>query len=58
MTNDRSAFNGRHSGGRGFFPLFFVASGPILAVVGAVILLVNREPKVIVVKEEKGIKKK
>ena len=51
-------FKGRRFGGFGLLPLFFVASGPILAVVGAVILLVNREPKAVVVKEEKEIKKK
>ena len=51
-------FEGRRFGGFGLLPLFFVASGPILAVVGAVILLVNREPKAVVVKEEKEIKKK
>jgi hypothetical protein len=31
---------------------------PILAVIGAVILLVNREPKAAVAKEEKEAKKK
>lgn len=41
----------------GFLPLFFMALGPILVVVGAVILLVNREPKVKeAVKEEKVVK--
>ena len=58
MTNGRNALNGRHLGGRGIFPLFFMALGPILAVIGAVILLVNREPKAVMVKEEKKIKKK
>lgn len=39
--------------GSTFLPLFFVAAGPVLAVVGAVILLVNCEPRE---KEEKEIK--
>ena len=49
----RNNMDGRRFGGRGILPLFFLAFGPILVVVGAVILLVNREPKPTVVKEEK-----
>ncbi len=52
----RNNFNSRRFNGLGILPLFFMALGPILAVVGAVILLVNREPKAAVVKEEKEVK--
>ncbi len=38
-------FAARHLAGRMLLPLFFLALGPILLVIGAVILLVNREPK-------------
>jgi hypothetical protein len=58
MAGNREGFNGRHMNGRGIFALFFMALGPILAVVGAVILLVNREPKAAVVKEEKELEVK
>lgn len=56
MFNDRAGFNGGRLGGRGIFPMFFMALGPILAVVGAVILLVNREPKSAEEKKEKEVK--
>ena len=52
----RGGFAGRRMAGRGILPLFFLALGPILLVVGAVILLVNREPKKAEVKEEKEVK--
>ena len=51
----RGGFAGRRMGVRGILPLFFLALGPILLVVGAVILLVNREPKKAAVKEEKEV---
>jgi hypothetical protein len=35
----------RRMGGIAFLPLFFFALGPVLAIIGMVILLVNREPK-------------
>lgn len=54
----RGGFAGRRIAVRGILPLFFLALGPILLVVGAVILLVNREPKKDAVKEEKDQKKK
>ena len=46
----RGGFAVRRMAGRGILPLFFLALGPILLVVGAVILLVNREPKKAAVK--------
>ena len=53
---------GMHDGsfGRvGFaFPFLVLASGPVLTVVGAVILIVNREPKVSDSKEKKEKSKK
>ena len=52
----RGGFAGRRMAGRGILPLFFLALGPILLVVGAVILLVNREPKKAAVKDEKEVK--
>jgi hypothetical protein len=52
----RNNMDGRRFNGRGILPLFFLALGPILVVVGAVILLVNRDPKPMVVKEEKDVK--
>jgi hypothetical protein len=52
----RNNSDGRRFGGFGILPLFFMAMGPILAVVGAVILLVNREPKAKEEKEEKEVK--
>ena len=52
----RGGFAGRRMAGRGILPLFFLALGPILLIVGAVILLVNREPKKAAVKEDKEIK--
>ena len=45
MLGMRGDFGRTAYGGRGILPLFFLALGPILLVVGAVILLVNREPK-------------
>ncbi len=48
----RGSLAGRRMGARGILPLFFLALGPILLLVGAVILLVNREPKKAAVKEE------
>ncbi len=57
LSKMRSNFGGRRFGLFGFLPLFFMALGPILVVVGAVILLVNRESKVKeAVKEEKVVK--
>ena len=56
MANNRGGFNGGRLGGRGIFPMFFMALGPVLALIGAVILLVNREPKAVLVKEEKEVK--
>lgn len=53
ISNMRDRLNGSRMHLRGILPLFLLALGPILAVVGAVILLVNREPKAVVVKEEK-----
>jgi hypothetical protein len=58
MLYNHRDFNGGRLGGRGIFLMFFIALGPILAIVGAVILLVNREPKAAVAKEEKEAKKK
>jgi hypothetical protein len=67
MFNFRERFNHGRFGLLGIFALFFMALGPVLAIVGAVILLVNREPKntplqvekeVKQVKEEKADKKK
>jgi hypothetical protein len=58
MSNFRGRFNGGRIGlGAGIFLLFFMALGPVLAIVGAVILLVHREPKNVPVKEEKDVKK-
>jgi hypothetical protein len=57
MFNYRGRFNGGRFGFGGIFLLFFMALGPILAIVGAVILLVHREPKNAPVKEEKDVKK-
>ena len=58
MFNDRGRFNGGRFGlGAGIFLLFFMALGPVLAIVGTVILLVHREPKNAPVKEEKEVKK-
>lgn len=51
----RGGFAGRRMAVRGILPLFFLALGPILLVVGAVILLVNREPKKTAVKDEHEI---
>jgi hypothetical protein len=57
MFNDRGGFNGAPFAGRGVFLLFFIALGPILLIVGAVILLVNREPKTVdAEKEEEEVK--
>ena len=56
MVNFRDRFDGGRFGQRGILPLFFMTLGPILAVIGAVILLVNREPKNAVMKEEKEVK--
>jgi hypothetical protein len=48
MVNRRAAFS------LGGLPIFLFALGPVLAVIGAVILLVNREPKEnITVEDEK-----
>ena len=52
----RAGLAGRRMAGRAILPLFCLALGPILLVVGAVILLVNREPKKTTVKEEKEVK--
>ena len=52
----RNNMDGRRFNGRGILPLFFLALGPILLVVGAVILLVNREPKKAAVKVEQEVK--
>jgi hypothetical protein len=56
MLTLRNAPGGRRFNGFGILPIFFIALGPILAVVGAVILLVNHEPKAVKVKEEKEVK--
>jgi hypothetical protein len=45
MQSPRLAYNRRASIGFAGLPIFLFAMGPVLAVVGAVILLVNREPK-------------
>ena len=52
----RGGFAGRRMAGLGILPLLFLALGPILLVAGAVILLVNREPKKAAVKEETEVK--
>ena len=52
----RGGFAERRIAVRGILPLFFLALGPILLVVGAVILLINREPNEAAVKEEKEVK--
>ncbi len=52
----RGGFAARGLTGRMLLPLFFLALGPILLVVGAVMLLVNREPKGAASKDEKEIK--
>ena len=52
----RGSFAGRRMAVRGILPLFLLALWPILLVVGAVILLVNREPKKDAVNEENEIK--
>jgi hypothetical protein len=58
MSNFRGRFNGGRFGlGVGIFLLFFMALGPVLAIVGTVILLVHREPKNAPVKEEKDVNK-
>ena len=54
VSRMRADFGSRRIGLFGILPLFCMALGPILAVVGAVFLLVNRESKVKeAVKEEK-----
>lgn len=45
MQQPRVGFDRRASIGFGGLPIFLFALGPILAVIGAVMLLVNREPK-------------
>jgi hypothetical protein len=57
MFNNRGRINGSRFGLGGIFLLFFFALGPVIAIVGAVILLVHREPKNAPVKEEKDVKK-
>jgi len=52
----RGGFAVRRMGARVILALFFLALGPILLVIGAVILLVNREPKKASVNEEKEVK--
>jgi hypothetical protein len=56
MLNFRGRFNQGRFGLLGIFALFLFALGPVLAIVGAVILLVHREPKNAAVKEEKEVK--
>jgi hypothetical protein len=59
FSNSHGYLPGMRDGGFGNFgfalPLLFLASGPILAIVGAVILIVNREPKQV---DEKKVKSK
>ena len=63
FSNSRRGFTGMRDGSFGHvglaIPFLLLASGPVLTVIGAVILIVNREPKVLDSKEkkEKGKKK-
>jgi len=62
FSNSRGFLPGMRDGsvGRvGFaLPLLLLAGGPVLTVIGAVILIVNREPKVTEAKGKKASKKK
>jgi hypothetical protein len=60
MQSPRLAFNRRATFGFAGLSIFLFAMGPVLAVVGAVILLVNREPKkeTVVEDEKKPAKSK
>lgn len=53
MRNSSSIAGRGMVGGFIILPFLFLASGPVLAVIGAVILLVNREPKLVKAKEGK-----
>ena len=56
LLRGQNNFDGRRFGVGAILPIFFFALGPVLAVVGAVILLVNREPKASKSKKEKEVK--
>ncbi len=56
FRSNRPDFESGRFGGQGILLMFFLALGPILVIVGTVILLVNREPKAEMVKEEKEAK--
>jgi hypothetical protein len=51
----RNKMDVRRNNGRGILLFLFLALGPILLVIGAVMLLVNREPKKAEVKEKKEV---
>jgi len=55
MRMMRNNMDSPRMAGHGILLFLFLALGPILLVVGAVILLVNREPKKATVKEEKEV---
>lgn len=62
LFNSRRYLLNMHDGSVGrvgfVFPFLLLASGPVLTVVGAVMLIVNREPKVDEAKEKKAKSKK
>ena len=57
FKDNRMDFNGGCIGARVILPLFFFALGPVLAIVGVVILLVNRQPKSTAKVKAKEVKK-
>ena len=57
FMDNRGGFNDGWMNPRGILPLFFLGLGPVLLIVGAVILLVNREPKPAVDVKTKEVKK-
>jgi hypothetical protein len=62
FSNNRGWLSGMHDGSFRriglVFPLLLLAGGPVLTVVGAVMLIVNRTPKVIVESKDKKEKSK
>ena len=59
FSNSHGYLPGIRDGRFGFaLPFLFLASGPVLAIVGAVILIINRTPKVEASSEKKAKSKK